>query len=543
MATNRDKENCLSFDEFLPYMGDFGLYQKRLIIYLIPFFFLWAFIYFAQIFLIIVPNDHWCRIAELQQLSKDEQLQLGIPKSKGVYDKCFMYDTNYTEALERNLTKADDSWAQKPCEDWNYNRQQVPYESIATQFNWVCQYDHLGPYSVTINFLGSVVGGLIFGYAADHWGRLPTVMLSNLCGLIGGILSAFCKSFLWFSITRFVVGLAMDNCCIPMYVLMMECLHPKCRPAVTNFCLTLCFLPAACLLPWIALWCNDWRLFSIVISAPLVICLLMYFCLQESPRWLISVGKIAEALRIIEYIAKVNGKTIPKETMASFEKCCILEFNEEQLKRQYTLLDLFKSYRMALITLDLVVIWMIIALVYDAHVRAIIEIGTDVFMTFSVASAVELPACLVPFFLLDFVGRKCMCILAFIGCAVGSLCAAFLLIEWQMLMCAIFGRFCVTITFNIGVQWAAEILPTVVRGQGIAFIHIMGFVASLLSPFVVYTKIYSPSNPMSIIGGLSLCAAVLVLFLPDTTKIDLPLKPEDTETLSRNQNICILKNK
>ncbi|XP_060655993.1 carcinine transporter-like isoform X1 [Drosophila nasuta] len=213
---SKDKENCLSFDEFLPYMGEFGLYQKRLIVYLIPFFFLWAFIYFTQIFLIVVPNDHWCRIAELQDLSREEQLKLGIPKVKDEYNKCFMYDTNYTDALDRNLTTADENWPQKPCKDWIYDKEQVPYESIATQYNWVCQNDHLGPYSVTIYFLGSIVGGLIFGYAADHWGRLPAVMLSNLCALIGGLLSAFCNSFLWFSITRFVVGLALNNCCIPV---------------------------------------------------------------------------------------------------------------------------------------------------------------------------------------------------------------------------------------------------------------------------------------------------------------------------------------
>lgn len=215
-----DNDNCLRFDDFLPYIGEFGFYQKRLVIYAIPFFFLWAFIYFTQIFLIIVPNDHWCRIPELQDLSKDEQQKLAIPKIKNnEYDNCLMYDTNYTKAIENNVTAADKSWPRKPCTDWCYDKEEVPYESIATQYNWVCKNDHLAPWTVTVYFLGSIVGGLLFGYVADHWGRIPAVMLSNFCGLIGGILSAFCSSFLWFSITRFVVGLAYDNCCMPIYVL------------------------------------------------------------------------------------------------------------------------------------------------------------------------------------------------------------------------------------------------------------------------------------------------------------------------------------
>lgn len=51
---------------------------------------------------------------------------------------------------------------------------------------------------------------------------------------------------------------------------------------------------------------------------------------------------------------------------------------------------------------------------------------------------------------------------------------------------AIMGRFAINISYNIGLQYAAEILPTVVRAQGVALIHIMGYVASIIAPFVVY---------------------------------------------------------
>ena len=50
---------------------------------------------------------------------------------------------------------------------------------------------------------------------------------------------------------------------------------------------------------------------------------------------------------------------------------------------------------------------------------------------------------------------------------------------------AIVGRFCVNITFNIGLQYGAELIPTVVRAQGIAYVHIAGYVASIISPYIV----------------------------------------------------------
>jgi hypothetical protein len=52
------------------------------------------------------------------------------------------------------------------------------------------------------------------------------------------------------------------------------------------------------------------------------------------------------------------------------------------------------------------------------------------------------------------------------------------------LVMAIISRFFVNVAFNIGLQFAAELLPTVIRAQGVNAIHIMGYVASIISPFV-----------------------------------------------------------
>lgn len=49
---------------------------------------------------------------------------------------------------------------------------------------------------------------------------------------------------------------------------------------------------------------------------------------------------------------------------------------------------------------------------------------------------------------------------------------------------AIMGRFFINISFNIGLQYAAELLPTVVRGQGLTFIHVFGHIASAMTPYI-----------------------------------------------------------
>lgn len=50
---------------------------------------------------------------------------------------------------------------------------------------------------------------------------------------------------------------------------------------------------------------------------------------------------------------------------------------------------------------------------------------------------------------------------------------------------AIIGRLFINMTFSIGLQYGAELLPTVVRAQGISCVHIGGHIASILSPYIV----------------------------------------------------------
>lgn len=55
---------------------------------------------------------------------------------------------------------------------------------------------------------------------------------------------------------------------------------------------------------------------------------------------------------------------------------------------------------------------------------------------------------------------------------------------------AILARLGVNIAANIGFQYAAEMLPTVVRAQGVSLIHIIGYIAHIIGPYVIYLVKY-----------------------------------------------------
>lgn len=73
-ASAPDKEApIVDFDDLLPHVGEFGRYQKVLFLLMIPFAFFVAFVYFSQIFITLVPEEHWCRVPELEHLSVEER--------------------------------------------------------------------------------------------------------------------------------------------------------------------------------------------------------------------------------------------------------------------------------------------------------------------------------------------------------------------------------------------------------------------------------------------------------------------------------------
>ncbi|XP_049707257.2 organic cation transporter protein [Helicoverpa armigera] len=537
---NVEKKKTTDFDDLLPYVGEFGLYQKILFLLMIPFAFFVAFVYFSQIFMTIVPEEHWCWIPELANMTVEERRALAIPPSNnGPYshDRCKMYSTDFAQALAEGRTTPDDEWAVVPCQfGWEYNRSDVPYDTIASELDWVCEKDNLAATAQAIFFCGAIVGGLVFGWIADKYGRIPALVGTNLLGFIAGVGTSFCDSFLTFALCRFFVGLAFDNCFTMMYILVLEYVGPKWRTFVANMSIALFFTLAASLLPWIALWADDWRMFALGTSLPFALAILTPWMVPESARWLVSQGKIDKALTIMKKFERINKTKIPEKVLSDFTESSLKTIKESEAEcRTYSVLDLFKTPRLRRNAILLIIIWMAISLVFDGHVRNVGSLGLDIFLTFTIASATELPADTFLTAVLDRWGRRWLACGSMVISGIFSLLATAVPAGGPSASLAIMGRFAVNISYNIGLQYAAELLPTVVRAQGVALIHIMGYVASIVAPFVVYLANISQDLPLLILGVLGVAGGLLCLFLPETMDTEMPQTLQDGENFGKDQ--------
>lgn len=254
-------------------------------------------------------------------------------------------------------------------------------------------------------------------------------------------------------------------------------------------------------------------------------------------RWLVSQGRVKKALKILKKFEKINGKEVSPQIYKDFSDSCARMQEEEDANASYSLLDLFKTPRLRNITILLILIWMCISLVFDGHVRNVGSLGLDFFFTFTVAAATELPADTLLTLTLDRWGRRWLAFGTMVMSGVFSLLAVCVPVGVASATLAILGRFSVNISYNIGLQYAAELLPTVVRAQGVAFIHIMGYVASILAPFIVFLSHVMPGLPLIVLGLLGIFGGCLSLFLPETLNHELPQSLSDGEEFGRGQGM------
>ncbi|XP_072757432.1 organic cation transporter protein-like [Anoplolepis gracilipes] len=539
----------MDFDDLLPHVGEFGTYQRILFVLMIPFAFFVAWVYFSQIFITLVPEEHWCRVPELKNLTVEERIALSIPvDSDGYYSKCTMYDVNYTELILNGIKNADSNWPTKGCSHgWEFNFTDIPYETVATELGWVCEQSALPTTAQSVFFVGAIFGGLLFGWIADRYGRIPALVGANLTGFLAGVATVLANSFWEFALCRFFVGFAFDNCFTMMYILVLEYVGPKWRTFVANMSIALFFTFAACILPWIAYFLADWRMTCIAISVPLVLAVAAPWLVPESARWLVSQGQVEKAIKILGKFERMNGTKVPDHVYQQFRETCAKVCKEQEADKTYSVVDLFKSPRLRNTTILLILIWMAISLVFDGHVRNVNNLGLDVFMTFTIAAFTELPADTFLTLVLDRWGRRWLACGTMVISGIFSIWASVVSNNMYSATLAIVGRFWVNISYNIGLQYAAEVLPTVVRAQGVALIHIMGYVASILAPFVVYLDVVSSILPLLVLGVMGILGGLLTLLLPETLDKDLPQTLQDGEDFGKDQKMwdmpCLSKKK
>ncbi|XP_033326805.2 carcinine transporter isoform X1 [Megalopta genalis] len=537
-----------TFDDVLPYVGDYGRYQWLLLLSLLPYGIIYAILYFTQFFIAIIPAEHWCKIDELMttNFTQEDRVQIAIPSSNEYpyYDRCYRKDLNFTKILRSGEDpRSYQLWTNRTikCTSWEYNYTQIPYPSIGTELDWVCDREYLVSTAQSIFFCGSIVGGFLIGWIADHKGRIPALVACTTLGLFGTIATANANSFWSFAACRFFTGWAFDNCINIPLIIVLEYMAVSKRTLVVNVAFGLFFAAASTILPWMAYYISNWRIFTYVSALPLLSVFITPWILPESARWYVSNGRMDKVLEKLKRIASINRKKPDPRIYDAFANANV-EMSARK-RESATIFDLFKSPRLARNTILLVLFWCLTVISFDGHVYSLKLLQSSVFVSFSLACSTELPAGLLLTLLLDRWGRRLCGFLSLGVTCLLSIAELMLHSTVAKLTMSVMARFCLNMAANIGLQYAVELLPTPVRSQGVSLIHTVGIIAHTLAPYITDSAKIWESFPMLIISTVSFMGAMFVLFLPETLGQDLPQTINQGEEFGKDQNFWSLPSK
>lgn len=180
---------------------------------------------------------------------------------------------------------------------------------------------------------------------------------------------------------------------------------------------------------------------------------------------------------------------------------------------------------------------------YDAISRNINGFGYSPFMFFTLTSATIFPACAFVIAVQDRVGRKALASGALFTSGIFNVCTGLLLAILGIpdptvtIVLSFIARLGINVAYNSGTQYAVELIPTVVRGQGVAAIHVTGYAASFFSPHILYLSNVWKPFPEIILGTLLILGAIACLFLPETLNRILPVTLQDGEEFGEDERI------
>jgi putative MFS transporter len=187
--------------------------------------------------------------------------------------------------------------------------------------NGVATLAEIGQLAMWTTF-GLVIGGAVGGFVADKFGRLRPMFVTVAIIILGGVFAATAPTFQHLIAWRFVSAIGLGADAILAYGLLVEFAPPHARGRwlawvafLANLGLPLCLFLAHFILPL----ADGWRVMIAIPALAAIIVLLLRFTLMESPRWLASAGRYAQADQIVTDVEAlaVHASAPPPSNAAS----------------------------------------------------------------------------------------------------------------------------------------------------------------------------------------------------------------------------------
>ncbi|XP_062381046.1 organic cation/carnitine transporter 2-like [Sardina pilchardus] len=525
------------FDDDTAFLGEWGPYQKLMFILLSLSSIPNGYVGMAMVFLADIPPHH-CRLPSLNSSSyggPGYNLSLPTEEVKGqvILSRCRRY-------TEQGALDAESNQSTEYCLDgWVFSKERY-VSTIVTEWDLVCDDEWKTPFTVTVFFFGVLAGSLLSGIISDRYGRKFIFFATMAVQTVFSLIQAASNSWEMFCVFYFIVGLGQIANYCAAFILGCELMNKSCRVAFATLGVSLSYAFGYLCLPVFAYFIRDWRLLTVALSAPGFLYIPLWWFVPESPRWLLSQGRVEEAEAIIRVAAKKNGITPPDVIFKREDTAQLMEKHDGDDQKNYTWLDLIRTTNIRNITILNIIIWSIVSLTYYGLSLNTPNMDGDPYLNCVFAAGTEFAGYTLMYFAGRYVSRRLTLSSSILFCGVMLLLIKIVPEELGALSVtlAMFGKISMTGAFAFVYLYGTELLPTVVRNMGLGVTTMASRVGSTLSAQVAYMGTYDKVLPYILMGCISIICGILSLLLPETK--DEPL-PEHISQVKPLQWFCKVK--
>ncbi|KAG9439024.1 hypothetical protein H6P81_019189 [Aristolochia fimbriata] len=385
-------------------------------------------------------------------------------------------------------------------------------------------------------YAGCLLGGFLLATLADsRLGRKNMLLLSCSLMSLTGLLTAFSHNIWVYSFLRLLSGFGRATIGTCALVLSTELVGKRWRGQVGVlgfFGFTLGFLSLPCLAFFLHRHQFSWRALYVSTSAPVLLyCLLVYFLVHESPRWLFVSGRAEEAVKTLAKIGAANGRESNLSDFSGLINFC----PEEETARDASVFSAMKvlwekrwTFRRLLV---IMVVSFGVGLVYYAMPLAVETLDFNLYLSVTFNALSELPAALLTFFLIGSLSRRRMVLVfTLLSCAASVACGAMAktgeaktgdagnIVKWVQIGLEVVSFFSACSAFNVVLIYTLELFPTCVRNSALSMARQSLVLGGVFGPMLVAVGRKEGGSVVSFgIFGLTIgLCGLFVVALPET---------------------------